>query len=281
MGSAYPYSDRGRAFPYFDAPRLTHFHSVEFQFRLTVTDNDDLTSTDSVTVTVVTEFYSGQITGPDFCTGKSLGGPATQAFDSDEDGVSDTCSLTTTRRATVARQNALETLAALNPETFSVYLHGTTAAERDAPVVGTCRSAPRGLGDSQAELLSDSCGKGVVSSPPAPVDPAVADTFFSGVITGPNYCTNLSLGGPTTYAFDSDGDDIADTCSLPYTRREAVARQNALVKFETDAQYGDALAASCTALGTIDFGDNPRDLATDLCNPRPPAPKGEALPTRS
>ena len=27
----------------------------------------------------------------------------------------------------------------------------------------------------------------------------------------------MSLGGPTTYPFDSNGDGAADVCSLPYT----------------------------------------------------------------
>ena len=60
----------------------------------------------------------------------------------------------------------------------------------------------------------------------------VTGRFYSGpVIDGPYFCTNHSLGGPRTYAFDSDGNGVADICSLPYTRREAVARQNALVHF--------------------------------------------------
>ncbi|MCY4272545.1 MAG: hypothetical protein OXF00_07875, partial [bacterium] len=58
--------------------------------------------TDTVTITVVNRFYSGSIPGPDFCTNRSLGGPQTFAFDSDKDGVADTCALNTTRRATVA-----------------------------------------------------------------------------------------------------------------------------------------------------------------------------------
>ena len=280
-GTSYRYSDRGRAFPYFDAPRLSHFHNVQLEFQLTVTVTGEAPDTDTIRVSVVSAFYTGAITGPDFCTGKSLGGPSTFAYDGDGDGVADTCSLRTTRRATVAIQNALETLAALNPETFSVYLHGTTAAEPGTTVVGTCRHAPRTLGDTPAQLLADSCGQGTASSPPAPVDPAVADVFFSGVITGPNYCTNASLGGPTTYAFDSDDDGVSDTCSLPYTRREAVARQNALAKFQSDDQYKDALGAACAALGSLPFGDNAGDLARDECErPDPPA-LGTPLPTRS
>ena len=226
------------AYPYFDAPRLSGFTSVKLEFELVATDEAGQASKPAyVTVTVVTEFYSGLITGPDYCTDKSLGGPATFAFDSDGDGVADTCSLNTTRRATVARQNALEMLDALNPEDFEA------------------------------------------TPPPPPVDPAKAGTFFSGVITGPNLCTNLSLGGPTTYAFDSDGDGVADVCSLPYARQEAENRQKALEDFDSDPQYLEALAAACRALGSLDFGDDPRDLATDLCNLQAPQPRGTALPT--
>ena len=56
----------------------------------------------------------------------------------------------------------------------------------------------------------------------------VVNGFFSGAIDGPDFCTNLSLGGPNTYPFDTTGDGIADICSLIGTRRFSVARQNAL-----------------------------------------------------
>ena len=198
----------------------------------------------------------------DFCAARSLGGAQTYPFDGDGDGVADTCSLDTTRRAAVARQNALETLAALNTATFKDYLHGTTAA------AGTCASAPGDLpGDTAAALAADSCSTGEVSQPPADIDPAKAAQFFSGIITGPGFCTNLSFGGAQTYAFDSDGDGTADVCSLPFTKREAVARQNALRKFLDHSQYAQTLAAECVKLGTADFGDSPSALASDLCNP--------------
>ena len=233
---------------------------------------------------------------------RSLGGPRTYAFDSDLDGVADVCSLRTTRRATVARQNALESLAALNPETFKDHLHGKAAVidDNDTPdndnddtvtaaaIASQCAAAPTNLGDDAADLAADSCGRvgtatRAVSAPPRPVDPVKADEFFSGVIDGPHYCANLSLGGPVTYALDSDGDGVADTCSLPYTKREAVARQNALEQgFGAHAQYNQALRAACAALGTTPFeGDSPTDLAKDECS-RPPtgAGQGTALPTK-
>ena len=285
-------SNADSPYPYFDAPMLFGFNSVKLTFSLVVTDGqataatgDDAMSAkaDKVTVTVADGYYSGNVSGPDFCTEESLGGSQTYAFDSDGDGVADTCSLDTTRRGAVARQNALETLAELNPDTFKNALHGPAGD----PTSGTCYSARTDLDDdTAAALAADSCGpanaaKRAVSSRPAPVDPAVADVFFSGVITGPDYCANRALGGAPLYGLDADGDGVGDTCSLGYTRREAVARQKALMEaFPTShPQYAAALAAACTALGSTDFDDDPADLAKDICNPQPASAKGDPLPT--
>lgn len=217
----------------------------------------------------------GPIPGPDFCANRSLGGPQTYPFDSNGDGIADTCSLRDTRRATVARQNALETLASLNP------------AEFRAAVLTECEDEEfleADYGDNAADLESDVCQTERVASPPPPVDPAIAQEFFSGVIGGPNFCTNRSLGGPRTYPFDSPPrDGVADTCSLPYTRREAIARQRALeAAFAEHPQFKSALAFACSALGTIDFGDDEEDLAVDACNPPPdPSDFGDPLPSSS
>ena len=322
-----PLTGETTPYPYFDAPKVANgIANIQLTFTLTVTDeadadatppNEDLTDTDEVTITVTNRFFSGNVTGPNFCTNASLGGPRTYAFDSDGDGVADVCSLRTTRRATVARQNALTTLVAIgstigvegstensenldetieSPATFAELLIGRDGAPAEADdsttddvdeskdavskVVGTCDSASDKLGDSDADLAADACATSDVSGPPAPHDPATADVFFSGTITGPNFCTNLSLGGPRTYAFDSDDDGVADVCSLPYTRREAVARQDALEMFVNHPQYEDALAAACAALGTTDFGDSEAALAKDECNPEVQQPDlGDALPT--
>ena len=77
----------------------------------------------------------------------------------------------------------------------------------------------------------------------------------------------MSLGGPRTYAFDSDKDGVADVCSLPYTRREAIARQNALETFSTpQAVFDSALALACRELGSTTFeGDSVGDMARDAC----------------
>ena len=241
--------------PYFDAPGLGGYTSVQLTFELTVTDTSGALDIDTVTITVTGRFFSGVIDGPDFCTNLSLGGPRTYAFDSDRDGVSDICALPTTRRETVARQNALETLASLNLAKFR------------AQVQASCSTLTGNFGDNPADLAKDACATNRVTAPPPPVDPTLASQFFSGVIDGPDFCTNLSLGGPRTYAFDSDRDGVADVCSLPTTRREAVARQNALESFTTPAtEFDNALALACRELaGTTFPGDSPADLARDGC----------------
>ena len=185
---------------------------------------------DTVVITVANRFYTGNIPGPDFCTNRSLGGPQTAAFDSDGDGVADVCSLMSTRREAVAVQNAQETLANLNPVEFRNAVNA---------VCGAPGFKQANYGDDPADLEADACETGRVTPPPAGVDPAIAETFFSGVITGADFCTNFSLGGARTFANDIDGDDVADQCSLATTRREAIARQNALKTFTESFSAGE------------------------------------------
>ena len=81
------------------------------------------------------------------------------------------------------------------------------------------------------------------------------------------FCVNMSLGGQVTYPHDSNGDGVADICSLPYTRREAVARQAAadyLVAAHPQG-WAEAMAAVCMFIAAVDFGDSPASLADDLC----------------
>ena len=283
-----------KRYPYFDAPEVYGFNSVKLIFELTVRSGSE-TDTTTVVVTVVNRYFSGAVDGPDFCANLSLGGPTTHPFDSDDDGIADVCSLPDTRRAAVARQNALETLAALNPDTFAVALHGDpddpNTQHVDESTEGTCTTAPTELGDAEDDLSDDVCGRAnrdeeperSPSPLPLPVDPIAAARFFSGVIDGPRFCANRSLGGFTTYAYDRDDDGIADICALPYTRREAIARQNALrVAFADHPQFPAALAAACTALGTLNFGDPPDPLATDACAlPPTNSEKGQPLPIPS
>ncbi|MCY4193827.1 MAG: hypothetical protein OXF04_05970, partial [bacterium] len=287
-----------RFFAYFDAPELSDFNSVTLVLELTVRydpnpdNNDDTdvqTHTDAVVVTVADRsgsgFFSGVVSGPDYCAARSLGGLATFPFDSDRDGVADVCALQRTRRAAVAHQQALAMLATLHPQAFAQALFGRSDnpdTDADESSAGTCEAAPTDLGDTDEALTDDICGRAerglrngeLVPVAPEPVDAVRSLLFYSDVIDHSQFCINHSLGGPTTYPFDSDEDGVADTCALPYTRRAGVARRNALAAaFEDHPQYPAALAAACAALGTLDFGDTPEALAQDSCSkpPHPPA----------
>ncbi len=272
-------------FAYFDAPEIHAFDGVKLFFELVIHHRDD-EHTDTVAITVVSKsglkFYSGPIDGTAFCIEQSMGGPLTRPFDSDGDGVADVCALQETRRASIARQQALEQMAVLNPDEFNLALFGVpddrNTKDVDESTGGTCRMASTDLGDTEEELAEDACARAAAKpqdkhtaevSPPA-VDPALARVFYSGVIYSPTFCANYSLGGPISYPFDKDGDDVADVCAQPYTRREAVARHNALrAAFAHHPQFPAALAAACTSLGTLDFGDPFAALAVDACNPTP------------
>ena len=244
--------------PFFTAPRLGGLNSVQLIFTLTVTDTTGATGTDTVTITVAGDFFSGYIDGPDWCSNHSLGGPRTYAHDSEpKDGVADVCSLPYTRREAIARQSALTTLASLDSEGFL------------AQVRLACRQLTGSYDDGPADLASDVCASGQLSEPPAPIGRAQAEVFYSSYITGPDWCTNHSLGGPRTYAHDSEPKDgVADVCSLPYTRREAIARQNALETFGSPlAVFNSAVALACRQLGSTTFeGDAEADLARDICS---------------
>ncbi len=189
-------------------------------------------------------FYSGVVTGPDFCSDMSLGGARLFAHDSDGDGVADVCSLPYTRREAIARQKAVEALAVQH------------ASEYAALVMAACAVTE---GD-------DPCGEGMTAAPPAvPINDG--GPFYSGIITGPSFCANRSLGGPTTYPHDSDGDGVADVCALPYTRREAIARQLAgdVLAASNSADFARELASACRGLTGADYGDDADDLASDAC----------------
>ncbi|MDE0116084.1 MAG: hypothetical protein OXT07_05650, partial [bacterium] len=207
---------------------------------------DDTALVDPVAVPPAgSTFYSGNvITSPEFCTDFSLGGPLLYPHDADGDGIADVCSLPHTRREAIARQRAAIALANHHPHLYTTLVNAACAAtEGTAPCGGETLSA-------------------------APPLPPAGSRFYSGeVITGPGFCANRSLGGPTTYPDDADGDGIADVCSLPHTRREAIARQQAgdtLAK-TFPAQFQTWVRNSCRALATDDYGDNPADLAKDVC----------------
>ncbi|WP_419925865.1 fibronectin type III domain-containing protein [Candidatus Poriferisocius sp.] len=190
------------------------------------------------------DFYSGVVTGPGFCSNLSLGGARLFAHDSDADGIADVCSLPYTRREAIARQNAVDAL---------VYQY---ADEYASLVNAACEVTP---GDAD-------CGGDTTDAPPAvPINSG--GPFYSGIITGPSFCANRSLGGPTTYPHDSDGDGVADVCALPYTRREAIARQLAgdILAATYTADFRRELATACRGLTGADYGDNPAHLETDAC----------------
>ncbi len=208
----------------------------------TVTSGDDAPGGDSPSDQV---YYSGPVTGPSFCAEFSLGGARLFALDSDGDGVADICSLPYTRREAIARQNAVITLANRYPDLYRRLVNAE------------CANQPG----------SEACGGDTLAAPGFP-PPNDGGPYYSGTITGPSWCANRSLGGPTTYPLDSDGDGVADVCSLPYTRREAIARQKAgdtLAATYRD-EYRAALAEECRRLGRGSYGDSVADLNNDICN---------------
>ena len=96
---------------------------------------------------------------------------------------------------------------------------------------------------------------------------AQRELFFSGqVISGPDLCSIQSLGGPTTFPLDSDGDGVADVCSLPATRREVIARQRAMdeLAWEFPSVFSWLFADYC-ANGVQSFGQ-PQAEAVDECS---------------
>ena len=229
--------------------------------------------------TAQSRYYSGVITGPDFCINNSLGGPRTYPFDSPpRDGIADICSLPTTRRATIARQNAMELLALDFVARFGqLYAYectdvAATYGEREKERLDEC-AAPR---------EADAAGLPIPPVPASRVSPALATTwptgFFSGpVVTSSTFCLNRSLGGPVTYPLDLNGDNVADICSLPTTRRATIARQNALEQLADErGSFFEALFSSeCARLINTSFGE-PQE-ATDECADRE-AGTGRPLP---
>ena len=228
------------------------------------------------------KFYSGVIGGPDFCLNRSLGGPITYAFDGDGDGTADVCSLPRTRREAVAHQRTLENLALVARGIFTARFAEEcrsvteTFGESEKEAVDECQqyrdftgNAPAGTG-----ALSTVNGDDTAQTPEAGDDRdqhTVDDReFYSGIIDDSDFCLNFSLGGPTTYAFDSDGDGVADICALPRTRREAVARQRA---FEHLAHASEELETLYSAFFIVNCHTGPKTLgepdteAEDACEP--------------
>ncbi len=135
----------------------------------------------------------------EWCLERSLGGPVAHPADSDGDGWADTCAVRISRRAAIAHQRALEALADRYRDAFEVLL-------------------------SEECQFEDGCR--IIAPPPLP--PPDHPTYWSGPISAADICSKSSSGGQVTYPFDSNGDGVADTCSLPTSRRVALARQKAL-----------------------------------------------------
>ena len=224
-------------------------------------------------------YYSGVITGPDFCLNNSLGGPRTFPFDSDRDGVADTCSLPRSRRETAARQNAMERLGG----ELALYF-GQLFAEECTKVAETFgEPAAEATDECAAPRAAHAAGRALPAVPQAPIPQASASPlFFSGpVITSSVFCLDRSFGGPVTYPFDSDGDGVADICALSRTRRAAVARQNAFerIAVEQEPYFLLLVAEECLRVPGS-FGE-PVAEASDVCatGSATPTETGEPLPT--
>ena len=225
------------------------------------------------------EFYSGVIDGPDFCLTRSLGGAITYAFDSDGNGIADVCALPTTRREAVAHQRALEDLAYVEREIYVARLAeecrsvAETFGEPDDEATDECRQYRDFAANAPGALTPTNGAEGAQAQPTEQdPDPYAADDpmFYSSLIDGPDFCLNFSLGGPTTYAFDSDGDGVADTCALPRTRRAAIARQKALEHLahaspKLEILYEGFFGRNCQQ-GPRTLGE-PDNEAQDACQP--------------
>ena len=235
-------------------------------------DPVDITPADDV-------FFSGIIDGPNFCLNRSLGGPITYAFDSDGDGIADVCALPRTRREAVAHQRTLVDLATEKRDIFIARFAeecrsvAETFGEPDKEAADECQQYRELAGNAPGGLTPANGGTGAQTQPAEgdPDDYSADDRmFYSGIIDSPNFCLNFSLGGPTTYAFDSDGDGVADVCALPRTRRAAVARQKALEHLahasqELEVIYAAIFNKNCRE-GPQTLGE-PDKEANDACQP--------------
>lgn len=226
-------------------------------------------------------FYSGPtITSATYCADRSLGGPTTFPHDANSDGIADVCSLPTTRRATIAIQNAREFLAMeqANRGRFG-QIYGFECTEVNESY-GEPDKEPND--ECAGPRAAEARGEGILAVDADRLFPQVATSqrparFYSGtVVTSATFCANRSLGGPITYGHDTNGDGVADICSLPTTRRATIARQRALERFQQElirrpasaggSAYQQLLERECAALtGQTFAGDKKSDLDEDEC----------------
>ena len=206
-------------------------------------------------------FFSGSvIDGLGFCWYRSLGGQRSYAFDFENDGVAETCSLPRSRREAVARQLAMERLARRQFDRFAELLNEE------------CQNVAETYGDADAEATDECTGyrageRRPSGSPPLVPPLALNPALFHSGLTfdGRDFCTNFSFGGPRLYAFDSNGDGVANVCSLHNTKRDTVARQFALERLaeEQSGLFGQFFDQECQAAAQT-YGE-PEAEATDSC----------------
>ena len=230
---------------------------MQLTFTLTVTDTTGATGTDTVTITVAGDFFSGYITGPDWCTNHSLGGPRTYAHDSQpKDGVADVCSLPYTRREAIARQSALITLASLDSEGFL------------AQVRLACRQLTGSYDDGPADLASDVCASGQLSEPPAPLAeprPKSSTRATSPAPTGvPTTAWAVLAPMPTTASPKMGCRRVL--AALHPQRGDSPPKRTGNLWFPL-AVFNSAVALACRQLGSTTFeGDAEADLERDICS---------------
>ena len=121
-------------------------------------------------------------------------------------------------------------------------------------------------GDHPDDLAKDVCSTGA-RHPSTPKLTHVPDSFYSGIVTGPDYCTNQPFGDSRTYPHDDNRDGIAETCSLPHTRREAVVRYIASVALASDSPWEHAgrLAQACATPSGSDTSSESNGPDEDIC----------------
>ena len=189
------------------------------------------------------------------------------------------CALSRTRREAVAHQRTLERLALVEREIFTARFAeecrsvAETFGEPDKEAADECQQFRQFTGNAPGVPgASPQANGGTGTQPPTYDDQTETDDrmFFSGIIDGPDFCLNFSLGGPTTFAFDSDGDGVADVCALPRTRREAVARQRALehlanASAELQTLYNAFFIVNCHE-GPKTLGERDKEV-NDACEP--------------
>ncbi|MCY3910349.1 MAG: SpoIID/LytB domain-containing protein [bacterium] len=223
------------------------------------------------------KYYSGVIDGPDFCLNRSLGGQITFPYDRDGDGVADICALSRTRREAVAHQKTIEQLASVERDIFIARFAeecrsvAATFGEPEKEAVDECQQYREFAANAPGGSAAPNGSTGTPGAGSGQDDYAVDDRqYYSGIIDGPDFCVNFSLGGPATYAYDWDGDGVADICALPRTRRAAVARQRAL---EHLAHASPQLEVIYEAFFVVNCLDGPQTLgepekeANDACEP--------------